>query len=382
MKWLCILGLVALSECLVIIPLMKIKTKQETFRKKSLLTNFLKDNTDDMSYNATDDPKISLQPLRSYLDLFYFGNITIGTPPQEFTVIFDTGSSDLWVPCIHCSIAPFCEYHKQFDPQSSTTLQLSGQFVNIKYGSGTVAGFLAYDTVRIGNLTDLGQAFVLVKTQDGMDNVSFDGILGLGYPNLSLQRITPVFDNLMRQGIISEPVFAFYLSTKKENGSVVMFGGVDHSYHIGELKWIPVSQTLFWQVTMKRISMNGMVVGCYRGCQAIVDTGSVYLLGPTRLITTIQKLITASAVGQEYWVPCSNIRRLPTIIFTINGNHYTVPAEAYVWKAPQGPCVSLLEGGTENWNQQETWVLGEVFLKQYFSVYDRGNNRIGLAPAV
>ncbi|XP_057583127.1 pregnancy-associated glycoprotein 2-like [Hippopotamus amphibius kiboko] len=381
MRWLGILWLVALSECVVIIPLTKMETMRETLRKENLLTNFLEENTDDTSQNATDDPLISLQPLRKILDVCYVGNITIGTPPQEFKVLFDTALSCTWIPSINCSRTS-CRRHNLFNPQLSTTIRLTSLSINIKYSTGRIAGVLAYDTIRIMKLVDIDQPFVLTETQSGFDHVIFDGVLGLGHPRFGPKNYIPVFDNLKKQGVISEPIFAFYLSNRKENGSVVMFGGVDHRYHKGSLKWIPVSRTRFWQIAMNRITMNGWMVGCFHQCEAILNTGTTWLAGPTRLVTGIQKLINAKAFGEEYQVPCSNIRSLPSIIFTINGNEYTVPPVAYIWKSPYNTCVSRFRGGTETWNHLETWVLGDAFLRMYLSVYDRRKRMVGLAPAV
>ncbi|XP_057583803.1 pregnancy-associated glycoprotein 2-like [Hippopotamus amphibius kiboko] len=381
MKWLGFLGLLSLSECLVIIPLRKINTLQEPLREKKLLTNFLEGNLVDRSLNETDDLNILLHPLRNYMNVVYFGNITIGTPPQEFRVVFDTGSADLWVFSIYCS-SPACRAKNLFNPHLSRTFQGMQEVFYIRYGSGTIIGSLGNDTVQIGNIVDLGQTFGLSKWQTGYEHKPYDGILGLAYPSLALEKTTPVFDNLKTQGVISQPVFAFYLSDQKENGSVVMFGGVDHSYHKGELKWIPVSQTQHWQMTVNRITMGRIVIGCIHGCEAMLDTGTALLFGPTRWITTIQKLINGTRFGREHEIPCSSITQLPTFTLNINGTDYPVPAQAYIWKSPEGRCFSNFREYPETSSKSETWILGAVFLRQYFSVYDRGNNRIGLAPAV
>ncbi|OWK17448.1 hypothetical protein Celaphus_00013446 [Cervus elaphus hippelaphus] len=205
----------------------------------------------------------------------------------------------------------------------------------------------------------------------------FDGVLGLNYPNLSLTGCIPIFDNLKNQGAISEPVFAFYLSKGKPEGSVVMFGGVDKSYYQGALNWVPLIQADDWHIHMDRISINSRVIACNNGCEAFVDTGTTLILGPGRLVDNILRLFGAT----EHYVSCSVVNTLPSIDFTINGINYPVPAQAYTMKDSSGDCYIGFRENQVN-TSTETWILGDVFLRQYFSVFDRGNDRIGLAQAV
>ncbi|KAG5196408.1 hypothetical protein JEQ12_011094 [Ovis aries] len=309
------------------------------------------------------------------IQFMYIGTIAIGTPPQEFTVIFDTGSSDLWVPSIHCH-SPSCLTHNLFNPHKSTTFKLLDNRIDLIYASGSIEGVLGQDVIQIGNLLHFNQTFTLSQklSKDFFQNVPFDGVLGLGFPSLAIQGTTPLFDNLKNLGLIPYPLFAFYLSSRRENGSVLMFGGVDHSYHTGKLNWVPVSRTHYWQITIGRISMNGEVIACTRGCQAIMDTGTTSLLGPRRHIAKIQTLIRVRPFGSlQHTVPCNITSTLPPLIFTIKGIDYPVPAQAYIYESSQGLCYSTFWNVKQLKNEAETWVLGNVFLKLYFSVYDREN---------
>ncbi|XP_040111126.1 pregnancy-associated glycoprotein 1-like [Oryx dammah] len=380
MKWLVLLGLVALSECLVKIPLMKVNIMRETLSEKSLLNNFLKEYAYTLPQISTPNSKIVSVPMRNFLDMAYMGNITIGTPPQQFQVVFDTGSSDLWVPSIFCASLT-CYSRITFNYQESSTYQHTTKPFEIIYGSGRIKGHLVYDTIRIGNLVSTNQPFGLSLEEYGFGALPFDGVLGLNYPNNSVIGAIPIFDNLKKQGAISEPIFAFYLSKQRVNSSVLMLGGVDKAYYKGELNWIPLSREGDWRINIDHISMNGKLIGCSSSCEALVDTGTSLINGPTRLVTNIQRLIGATALGPKHYVSCSTINTLPSIIFTINGINYTLPAQDYILKDSHGGCFTTFKGGTEVFKHRETWVLGDAFLRLYFSVYDRGNNRIGLAEA-
>ncbi|XDB65892.1 PREDICTED: pregnancy-associated glycoprotein 1-like [Capra hircus] len=380
MKWLVLLALVAFSECIVKIPLRRVKTMSNTASGKNMLNNFLKEHPYRLSQISFRGSNLTTHPLRNIWDLLYLGKITIGTPPQEFQVLFDTGSSDLWVPSLLCNSST-CSKHVMFRHRLSSTYRLTNKTFTIFYGVGIIEGVVVHDTVRIGDLVSTDQTFGLSIAESGFENITFDGILGLSYPKTSCFGAIPIFDKLKNQGAISEPVFAFYLSKDKQEGSVVMFGGVDHRYYKGELNWVPVIQAGAWSVHMNRISMKRYVIACSLGCQAFVDTGTSHIIGPRRLVNKIRKLIGTTHWLSKHYVSCSVVSTLPSIIFTINGIDYPVPAQAYILKDNRGYCYLAFDEHDFSLSR-ETWFLGDVFLRVYFSVFDRGNDRIGLARAV
>ncbi|XP_006875054.1 PREDICTED: pepsin A-like [Chrysochloris asiatica] len=383
MKWLLLLSLVALSECIYKVPLVKKKSLRQNLIENGLLEDFLKKNSLNPAskYFPQEATMLSTQPLVNYMDTEYFGTISIGTPPQEFTVIFDTGSSNLWVPSVYCS-SPACTNHKRFNPQKSSTYKATSQTVSIAYGTGSMTGILGYDTVQVAGIADTNQIFGLSQTEPGsfLYYCPFDGILGLAYPDISSSGATPVFDNMWNQGLVSQDLFSVYLSSNDQSGSVVMFGGIDSSYYTGNLNWVPVSSEGYWQITVDSITMNGETIACSGGCQAIVDTGTSLLSGPSNAIASIQGYIGASQDSNgQMVVSCSAISNLPDIVFTINGVQYPLPPSAYILQNQQY-CTSGFQGMNIPTSSGELWILGDVFIRQYFAVFDRANNQVGLAP--
>ncbi|XP_012518183.1 PREDICTED: pepsin A [Propithecus coquereli] len=383
MKWLLLLGLLVLSECTVYkVPLVRKKSLRHNLLKHGLLKDFLKKHSINPAskYFPQEATMLSTQPLENYLDTEYFGTIGIGTPTQDFTVVFDTGSSNLWVPSIYCSSAA-CTDHNRFNPEDSSTYEATSQSISITYGTGSMTGILGYDTVHVGGISDTNQIFGLSESEPGsfLYYAPFDGILGLAYPSISASGATPVFDNIWDQGLVSEDLFSVFLSSDDKSGSVVIFGGIDSSYYTGELHWVPVSYEGYWQITVDSITMDGETIACSEGCQAIVDTGTSLLTGPTSAIANIQSYIGASEDSDGLMaVSCSSVDSLPKIIFTINGVQYPLPASAYILEE-DGICTSGFEGMDVSTSTGELWILGDVFIRQYYTVFDRANNRVGLA---
>uniref|UniRef100_A0AAY4BV22 pepsin A n=1 Tax=Denticeps clupeoides TaxID=299321 RepID=A0AAY4BV22_9TELE len=374
MKWAIVLcAMVALSECLVRVPLIKGKTARESLEEKGLWEEYRKR----YPYNPTDKFGYAVgdEQMTNDADLAYFGVISIGTPPQSFKVIFDTGSSNLWVPSVYCSSAA-CNNHQKFSPSLSSTYKNAGKPLRIRYGTGSMTGFLAYDTVEVGGIQVPKQIFGLSQTEAPfMSHMKADGILGLAFPRLAASGAQPVFNNMVKQGLVQD-YFSVYLSRNAVAGSEVIFGGVDNSHYTGAITWVPLSAETYWQITVDSITVNGNVIACHGGCQAIVDTGTSLIIGPTSDISSINSAVGATMNNGDAVVNCKDISSMPDITINIHGHAFTLPASTYLHS--QGySCRTGFSHGRSN-----LWILGDVFLREYYSIYNMADNSVGLAKSV
>ncbi|XP_038825418.1 gastricsin-like [Salvelinus namaycush] len=374
-----------LAEGIHRIPLVKHKSIRERMMEKG---EHLPYQDPALKYFPDEFAGSTTMYINNYADTTYYGAITIGTPPQSFQVLFDTGSANLWVDSVLCNTQA-CNTHTKFNPQQSSTYSANGETFYLPYGTGSLSGVFGYDTVNVGGIILTNQEIGLSTDEPGQTFVvaQFDGILGLSYPSISAGQETPVMDNIMSQNLLQANLFAFYLTRDGQQGSELSFGEVDNTKYQGQIYWTPVTSQTYWQIGIQGFQINGQETGwCGQGCQAIVDTGTSMLTAPRQIMGTLMQSIGAQQdqYGQ-YTVNCNQINSLPTLTFTINGINFPLPPSAYIQQTNQGGyqfCfVGIIPTYLPSQNGQPLWILGDVFLMQYYSVYDRTSNQVGFATA-
>ncbi|KAG2412192.1 vacuolar protease A precursor [Aspergillus terreus] len=319
----------------------------------------------------------------NFMNAQYFSEIELGTPPQKFKVVLDTGSSNLWVPSSECSSIA-CYLHNKYDSSASSTYKKNGTEFSIRYGSGSLSGFVSEDTLKIGDLTIKEQLFAEATNEPGLAFAfgRFDGILGLGFDTISVNRIEPPFYKMVNQSLLDEPVFAFYLGDANKEGdeSVATFGGVDKSHYTGELIKIPLRRKAYWEVDLDAITL-GDETADLENTGVILDTGTSLIALPSNLAEMINAQIGAKkGFTGQYSVDCEKRSSLPDITFALSGHNFTIGPYDYTLEV-QGSCISAFMGMDFPEPVGPLAILGDAFLRKWYSVYDLGNGAVGLAKA-
>lgn len=327
-------------------------------------------------------------PLDNYVDAEYYGPTTIGTPAQNFLVVFDTGSSNLWVPSSQCpSSDKACQKHEKYDSSKSSTYYPNGTKIEIQYGSGSMAGFLSTDVVRVLDVDVKNQTFAEATQEPGEAFVQakFDGILGMGYPEIAELGVTPVFNNMVDQGVVEAPVFSFYLDRDENDtkGGELVLGGSDPQYYTGNFTYVPVSRDGYWQFGVDGMIVNGKTSSyCSGGCQAIADTGTSLLTGPSTEIVKLNKELGAFEVSGQYFFDCSKVPSLPNVTMVISSTKFVLTGKEYVLEEEEEGvkfCISGFAPLDIPPPAGPLWIFGDVFIGPYYTEFDFGHNRLGFA---
>jgi len=364
---------VVAAQAVLRIPLKKMDSLNDIYRKNGLVN--VRGPAYTVKNNVRGDPVI----VNDFQNAQYFGPIQMGTPGQTFQVIFDTGSANLWVPTKGCTT---CGSHPQYDHTKSSSWVVNGTIFKIEYGSGPVSGFFSQDTTTVGNIAVTDQLFAEINDASGLGLAysvgKFDGILGLGFPSISVNHVNPVFTNMIAQG--AEPVFSFYLGKADGQAGELFLGGIDTSKFTGTLQYVPLTSETYWETALNFMTVNGQSVTSATKC--IVDSGTSLLAGPSADVAALAKLVGASPFflnPKEYTIPCDT-SKLPTITINVNGfiaelggNDYVINGGLFCLFAVTGIDIPAPNG--------PLWILGDVFMRKYLTVFDYGQQRLGFALA-
>jgi hypothetical protein len=179
--------------------------------------------------------------------------------------------------------------------------------------------------------------------------------------------------------LIDEPVFSFYLQKDPAQPGQLTFGGVDHSKFDGEIEYVPLTDESYWKVAMEGMKYGGEDITS--SVSAIVDSGTSLLAGPKDKVSKIAEKAGATLVmGKEYTIDCSKIDSLPAVELTLGGGKkFTLEAKDYVLQV-QGQCLFAFMPIELPPKLGEMWILGDVFMRKYYTVFDYGQKRVGMAP--
>jgi len=363
-----------------------------------------------------------------------------------------------------------CDLHNKYHDDRSKTYVANGTAFQIQYGSGAMSGFLSEDTVNVGGLNVVSSTFAEATKEPGLAFMfaKFDGILGLAFREISVDGVTPVFYNMVTQGLVSSSVFGFWLDRNLSDsvGGELTFGGVDSTKYTGSFTYLPITRMGYWQFLMTDVEINGQTFGACNssGCAAIADSGTSLIAGPTDIINTLNAKIGAvglladecdviinqyaptiiadvvknypptqictdiglcpnssscficktaltalyTIIGTnkteanieakldqlcnnlpeptgEAMVDCSQIPKMPIISFLLGGKTFTLTPNQYILQVTaegETECISGFFGIDLPPEVGPLWILGDVFIGQYYTQFDLGNNQVGFATAV
>ncbi|XP_014274645.1 lysosomal aspartic protease isoform X2 [Halyomorpha halys] len=280
----------------------------------------------------------------------YSGFIGLGDPQQIFMMYFDTSFSGLWVISNDCNWSYYVCYKKKhkYEKERSFSYQPDnytgyGNYGQIKGQSLSIEGFFVLDTLWLDNSNDASDQQFLAATTFCTDSFLCmldaslipDGLFGLGFPSSDVM-MGPPFLTVLDRGLISSPSFSLYIN----------------------------------RVTLDESEL------CHHKCTVIIDTGTSIIAVPLDVLKTIYKILKIDTPNPERLVPipCDNITILPTLTFHIEDTAYNISGKDYVIQLSDICVIGFMENRNSN-----QWVLGYLFLKNFYTIFNYGTRQIGLA---
>ncbi|KAG0692345.1 acid protease [Suillus ampliporus] len=321
----------------------------------------------------------------------YYGTIAIGTPPMSYNVILDTGSSDLWLTSSTCGLGSSCGTSPTYDPATSSSFQNLSMAFEIQYGSGAVFGYIAEETVQMAGFSVEQQGFGVVNALSSDFNQNpVSGIMGLAWAPLAATEQTPFWQTLASGGSWDSALFGVQLTrygnassaTQNEPGGVINMGYTNSSLYTGSIEYYGLVGTpLYWEINMNTLTVQGISIDIAGVSTVIIDTGTTNIAGPATAVASIYAQIPGSQLGTGqlegyYTYPCSTT---VNVEFNFGGNSWSMsPADFTHTQVSSTGCIGAFFV-TPLGRGSPSWVIGDAFLKNVYSVFKYSPASVGFA---
>lgn len=306
-------------------------------------------------------------------DYSYFAQVLLGSTNKPLYMLLDSGAGQSWVMGSTC-ISPACKTHNSFGPADSTTFKpIDGSSLTLAYGSGSVTGTFANDSLSIAGITLPVTLGIANDTSNDFSAFPMDGILGLSqapgtYPNF--------IQTLVASKTLKSNLFGVSINRNSDGPDTgeISFGTPDTSKYTGSLDFNAVSANAEgdWAISMDGLGLVGKDAGI-TGKLAYIDTGTSYIFAPADDVAQLHGTIPGakSSDGVTWTVPCTTTTPLT---FTFSGVTYNVSSKDWVGPMANSACTSNVYGHPV---VDGEWLLGDTFLKNVYTVFDIDGNRVG-----
>lgn len=304
-------------------------------------------------------------------------------------MVFDTGSGNLLLPSSMCADEA-CKMHNRFNAlNSSTALNIAfadqpdkvvekggdRDAVTITFGTGEITGVFIKDRICVGSICTHGDFVVATKESDEPFSLApFDGIFGLGLPQMSEGPHFNILDCMIRDRVLKANLFSFFFGAVDSEESEISFGEYRRERMASELFWVPVTNPGYWQVAMEDITIAHKRTNlCHGDCQVAVDTGTSLMAGPTEVISALSDRLNVAK-------NCSNFHDMPDVGFIVGGHILNLRPDDYIDMDDNRCAVALMTLDIPP-PKGPLFIFGDPFLRKYYTVYDRENLQVGFALA-
>ncbi|KAL4455334.1 hypothetical protein ABPG74_012486 [Tetrahymena malaccensis] len=312
-------------------------------------------------------------------NLAYVGKIQIGTPAQIFTVIYDTGSNDLFIQQSGCTGCTYTSSLQGYTPnfykaQLSSTSNVSSNQSKLSYGSLTAYGFTGTESVWLNGHAAAKFQMLFVyqegSSQFGSKSSAFDGIMGLSNARSNIN----IFEQGKSEGVINSSLFAFDLGNNK-----FYYDDIDQKYL--DAPTVPCSMDDRWTFTILGLYINGQDhTGDLSSQDGLVDSGTSLIYLSSGIIDAIFNSSSKFYTTQGLYVLsdcigclCKEINNLPVIEFYSRGALIRLPPSQYMVAISQiQACVlSIQDSSLFGFN-----LLGDSFMRQLVVTYNKEDNEM------